>query len=135
MAQKILVVDDEPDILELVAFNLKAEGYEVLTATTGLQALDRARSSLPDLIVLDLMLPELDGLCVCEILHRLPSTAPIPIIMLTAWKSEISRLTGLDTGAEDYITKPFSPRDLVLRVNQTLRAHSDGTGDVSEAFE
>ena len=127
MAQKILVVDDEPDIVELVAFNLEAEGYEVITATNGLEALNAARSSLPDLIVLDLMLPELDGLSVCEILRRLPSTAPIPVIMLTAWKGELSRIIGLDTGAEDYITKPFSPRDLVARVNHALRTRADKT--------
>ncbi len=123
MRQRILVVDDEPDIVELVSFNLKAEGYDVITAANGMEALNQARASLPDLIVLDLMLPEMDGLSVCEILRRLPSTAPIPIIMLTAWKSELSRIIGLDTGAEDYITKPFSPRDLVSRVNHTLRAH------------
>lgn len=123
MAQKILVVDDEPDIVELVAFNLKAEGYEVITAATGPEALNRARAALPDLIVLDLMLPELDGISVCEILHRLPSTAFIPIIMLTAWKSEISRLIGLNIGAAEYITKPFSPRDLVDRVNNLLLHH------------
>lgn len=127
MAQKILVVDDEPDILELLAFNLKAEGFDVITATTGPEALDRARAALPDLIVLDLMLPELDGISVCEILRRLPSTAMIPIIMVTAWKSEISRLIGLNTGAEDYITKPFSPRDLVTRVKNTLIAHDNGS--------
>ena len=125
MRQKILVVDDEPDIVELVAFNLRAEGYEVVTAASGPQALNQARATLPDLIVLDLMLPELDGLSVCEILHRLPSTAPIPIIMLTAWKSEISRLIGLNVGASDYITKPFSPRDLVASVNRTLRFQTD----------
>jgi DNA-binding response OmpR family regulator len=120
MRQKILVVDDEPDILELVSFNLRAEGYDVVTATSGPEALNQARAILPDLIVLDLMIPELDGIAVCEILHRLPSTAPIPIIMLTAWKSELSRLVGLDAGAKDYITKPFSPRDLVSRVNRAL---------------
>src|SRR5580704_10184396 len=123
MRQKILIVDDEPDIIELLTFNLKAEGYEVITAVNGLEALNQARAALPDLIVLDLMIPELDGLAVCEILHRLPSTALIPVIMVTAWKSELSRVIGLDTGAEDYITKPFSPRDLVLRVNKTLRVH------------
>ena len=127
MVQKILVVDDEPDIVELVAFNLQAEGYEVITAANGLDALNAARSSLPDLIILDLMLPELDGLSVCEILRRLPSTAPIPVIMLTAWKGELSRIVGLDTGAEDYITKPFSPRDLVGRVKDALRARGQKT--------
>jgi DNA-binding response OmpR family regulator len=94
-----LVVDDEPDLVELVSFNLRAEGYDVVTAANGLEALDRARAVLPDLIVLDLMMPELDGLSVCEILRRLPSTAPIPVIMLTAWKSELTRIIGMDTGA------------------------------------
>ncbi len=129
MRQKILIVDDEPDIIELLSFNLKAEGYEVITAANGLEALNQARATLPDLIVLDLMLPELDGLAVSEILHRLPSTAPIPVIMLTAWKSEISRVIGLATGAEDYVTKPFSPRDLVTRVNNTLRSNEIKTMD------
>ncbi len=125
MRQKILVVDDEPDMVELLAFNLESEGYEVITAVNGLEALNQARAVLPDLIVLDLMLPELDGIAVCEILRRLPSTAPIPILILTAWKSEASRSVGLASGAEDYMTKPFSPRDLVLRVNQTLRAQEE----------
>lgn len=124
MRYKILVVDDEPDIVELIGFNLRAEGYDVITAANGREALDQARSGLPDLIVLDLMLPEMDGLTVCEILHHLPSTAPIPIIMLTAWKSELARITGLDTGAKEYLTKPFSPRDLVLRINATLRSQA-----------
>jgi len=123
MRRKILVVDDEPDIVELVAFNLKAEGYDVSTASNGLEALDQARALLPDLIVLDLMMPELDGLAVCEILHRLPSTAAIPVIMLTAWQSAVTRKIGLETGAEDYVTKPFSPRDLVVRVNHILQGY------------
>jgi len=125
MPQKILVVDDEPDIVELVAFNLRAEGYDVITAANGMEALNQARAALPDLIVLDLMMPELDGLSVCEILRRLPSTALIPVIMLTAWKSELTRIIGLDTGAEDYVTKPFSPRDLVARVNNALKTHAE----------
>ena len=125
MRHKILVVDDEPDIVELIGFNLRAEGYDVITAANGREALDQARSGLPDLIVLDLMLPEMDGLTVCELLHHLPSTAPIPIIMLTAWKSELTRLIGLDTGAKEYITKPFSPRELVSRINTTLRNQAE----------
>jgi DNA-binding response OmpR family regulator len=112
-------------MVELVSFNLAAEGYDVITAANGMEALNQARSSLPDLIVLDLMMPELDGLSVCEILRRLPSTAPIPVIMLTAWKSELTRIIGLDTGAEDYLTKPFSPRDLVMRVNNALRNRAE----------
>ncbi len=120
MAQKILVVDDEDDLAELMAFNLRQEGYEVIKAATGTEALNRARSSLPDLILLDLMLPELDGMAVCEILRRLPSTAQIPIVMVTAWTSEQSRNLGFEAGAADYVTKPFSPRELVLRVNRVL---------------
>jgi DNA-binding response OmpR family regulator len=125
---KVLVVDDESDMVELVSFNLKSEGYDVISASNGLEALNQAREALPDLIVLDLMLPELDGLAVCEILHRLPSTAKIPIIMLTAWSSELSRVIGLETGADDYMTKPFSPRELMLRVNRTLRSHAEKDG-------
>jgi DNA-binding response OmpR family regulator len=119
------VVDDEPDIVELVAFNLEAEGYEVITATDGMEALNRARATLPDLIVLDLMLPELDGIAVCEILNRLPSTGCIPIIMLTAWRGELTRLIGMEAGAREYLTKPFSPRELVNRVNSTLRMRDE----------
>jgi two-component system alkaline phosphatase synthesis response regulator PhoP len=118
---KILVVDDEPDMIELISFNLKAEGFGVFTAATGPEALNQARAVLPDLIVLDLMLPDLDGVAVCEILHRLPSTAPIPIIIVTAWSSELARIIGLESGAEDYLTKPFSPRELVLRIKNALR--------------
>ena len=121
MTPKILVVDDEPDIVELISFNLKAEGYQIFTAATGPEALNQARAILPDLIVLDLMLPDLDGVAVCEILHRLPSTAPIPIIIVTAWSSELARIIGLEMGAEDYLTKPFSPRELVLRIKHALR--------------
>lgn len=128
MQHKILVVDDEPDIVELIAYNLEAEGYAVITATSGMEALNRARAILPDLIVLDLMLPELDGISVCEILRKLPSTAPIPVIILTAWKGEGARSVGLQTGAEEYMTKPFSPRDLVLRVNRALRSCETNLG-------
>jgi DNA-binding response OmpR family regulator len=135
MHHKILVVDDEPDIVELVSFNLRGEGYDVVTAANGLEALNQARANLPDLIILDLMLPELDGLSVCEILHKLPSTAPIPVIILTAWKGELSRMIGLDTGAEDYITKPFSPRDLVLRVSHALRARQTRMAEADGQLE
>src|SRR6266446_6364478 len=117
---KILVVDDEPDAVELIDFNLKAAGYEVVTAADGNEALKKARSSLPDLIVLDLMLPEVDGMEVCKILRRDPATSHIPIIMVTAKASEIDRVLGLELGADDYVTKPFSPRELVLRVKNLL---------------
>lgn len=116
----ILVVDDEADIVELVAFNLKQEGFEVITAANGWEAVQKARSDLPDLILLDLMLPELDGYAVCEMLRVMPSTASIPVIMLTAWSNEQSRILGLELGADDYVTKPFSPRELMLRVHRVL---------------
>jgi DNA-binding response OmpR family regulator len=113
MKQKILVVDDEPDAVELVAFNVKAAGYEVVTASNGEEALTKARTLLPRLIVLDLMLPEVDGMEVCKVLRRDPRTRGIPIIMLTAKAGEIDRVLGLELGADDYVTKPFSPRELV----------------------
>src|SRR6266480_3706323 len=125
MKQKILVVDDEADALELVTFNLKAAGYEVVTAADGEEALKKARAVLPQLIVLDLMLPEVDGLEVCKILRRDATTRAIPILMLTAKAAEIDRVLGLELGADDYVTKPFSPRELVLRIKKLLqRGHA-----------
>src|SRR6266581_4406677 len=121
MKQKILVADDEPDAIELVEFNLKNAGYDVITAANGAAALKKARSALPNLIVLDLMLPEVDGLEVCKLLRRDPRTRAIPIIMLTAKAAEIDRVLGLELGAEDYVTKPFSPRELLLRIKRLLR--------------
>jgi DNA-binding response OmpR family regulator len=126
---KILVVDDEPEAVELVDFNLKQAGFEVLTAVDGPAALKSARASLPSLIVLDLMLPEIDGLEVCKMLRRDPVTARIPIVMLTAKAAEIDRVLGLELGADDYITKPFSPRELVLRVKKILERGRPGTED------
>ncbi|HXI53036.1 MAG TPA: response regulator transcription factor [Candidatus Saccharimonadales bacterium] len=122
MKQKILVVDDEPDAVELIEFNLKANGYEVATAADGEEALQKARATLPNLIILDLMLPEVDGMEVCKILRRDSRTSGIPIIMLTAKAAEVDRVLGLELGADDYVTKPFSPRELVLRVKRLLRA-------------
>ncbi len=118
---KILVVDDEPDAVELVEFNLKNTGFEVVTAADGAEALKKARASLPDLIVLDLMIPEVDGLEVCKLLRRDAATAGIPILMLTAKAAEIDRVLGLELGADDYVTKPFSPRELMLRIKGLLR--------------
>jgi DNA-binding response OmpR family regulator len=122
MIPKILVVDDEPDALELIKFNLKAAGYDVVTAADGDEALKKARSLLPALIILDLMLPEVDGLEVCKILRRDARVSATPIVMLTAKAAEIDRVLGLELGADDYITKPFSPRELVLRVKRLLRS-------------
>jgi DNA-binding response OmpR family regulator len=118
---KILVVDDEPDAVELIEFNLKSAGFDVVTAADGNDALKKARTFSPDLLILDLMLPEVDGLEVCKVLRRDSATAGLPIIMLTAKAAEIDRVLGLELGADDYITKPFSPRELVLRVKNLLR--------------
>jgi two-component system phosphate regulon response regulator PhoB len=118
---KILVVDDEPEAVELLEFNLKQAGLDVIAAADGAEALRKARSAALSLIVLDLMLPEIDGLEVCKMLRRDPATARIPIIMLTAKAAEIDRILGLELGADDYITKPFSPRELVLRVQKILK--------------
>lgn len=118
---KILVVDDEPEAVELVEFNLEQAGYAVITASDGTEALNKARMNAPELIVLDLMLPEIGGLEVCKMLRRDPATAAIPIIMLTAKAAEIDRVLGLELGADDYITKPFSPRELVLRIKKILQ--------------
>lgn len=118
---KILVVDDEPEAVELVEFNLQQAGFAVITAADGAEALQKARMNPPDLIVLDLMLPEIDGLEVCKMLRRDSATARIPIIMLTAKAAEIDRILGLELGADDYMTKPFSPRELVLRIRKLLQ--------------
>jgi two-component system phosphate regulon response regulator PhoB len=125
MKTKILVVDDEPDALEVLGFKLREAGYTPVFAKDGARAIALARDERPDLVVLDLMLPEVDGLEVCKILRRDPATASIPIIMLTARAAEMDRVLGLELGADDYVTKPFSPRELVIRIRKQLaRAHS-----------
>ncbi|NQU44186.1 response regulator [bacterium] len=119
--ENILVVEDEEDILELVSYKLSKEGYGVTGVASGEEALKTARERLPDLVVLDLMLPGLDGLEVCRILKNDPSTHHIPIVMLTAKGEEADIVTGLEIGADDYIPKPFSPRVLVARIRAVLR--------------
>jgi len=119
--EKILVVDDEEDILELVRYNLAKEGYQVACVTSGEQALREAKEGSPDLILLDLMLPGLDGLDVCKQLKSDHVTSVIPIIMLTAKGEDADIVTGLELGAEDYVTKPFSPRVLLARLRACLR--------------
>ncbi|MGH7944129.1 MAG: response regulator transcription factor [Opitutaceae bacterium] len=120
MKPKILIVDDEPEALDILGFKLKESGFNPLFAKDGAQALQLARDAHPSLIVLDLMLPEIDGLEVCKILRRDPGTAGIPILMLTARAAEMDRVLGLELGADDYVTKPFSPRELVLRIKKLL---------------
>jgi len=121
---KILVVDDEPDIIELVEFNLKQAGYAVSTATDGTEAFKKARTQPPSLIILDVMLPEIDGFEICKTLRLDKVTENIPIIMLTAKTAEIDRVLGLELGADDYLTKPFSLQELLLRIKKILtRVH------------
>jgi len=122
--ERILVVDDEEDILELVGYNLRKEGYEVECVDTGEKALNAARSRVPDLIVLDLMLPGANGLEVCRILKNDPATTHVAIVMLTARGEEADIVAGLELGADDYVTKPFSPRVLAARVRAVLRRKS-----------
>jgi two-component system, OmpR family, alkaline phosphatase synthesis response regulator PhoP len=124
--ERILVVDDEEDLLELVNYNLSREGYRVDTVGTGEAALTSARRNMPDLIVLDLLLPNVDGLEVCRLLKNDPQTKTIPIIMLTAKGEESDMVTGLELGADDYMTKPFSPRVLLARIKAILRRKAQG---------
>ncbi|MEI6290470.1 MAG: response regulator transcription factor [Chloroflexota bacterium] len=133
MAKKILVIDDEPKILEICQDYLRASSFEVITARDGIQGLHLSRIEKPDLIVLDLMMPGMDGLDVCRSLRR---EGNIPIIMLTARVEESDKLVGLELGADDYLTKPFSPRELVARVRVVLRRSSgDNTSDIIRVGE
>ncbi len=119
--ERILVVDDEEDLLELIHYNLAKDGYRVSCVASGERALQEARNQVPDLIVLDLMLPRVDGLEVCRQLKADPKTKHVPIIMLTAKTEEADVVTGLEMGAADYVTKPFSPRVLLARIKAVLR--------------
>ena len=121
LASSILIVDDEPSICELLAFNLDKAGFHTVKADNGNTALELTRTTKPDLIVLDVMLPGIDGMEVCRILKGQSHTAGIPIIMLTAKNDEVDKIIGLELGADDYMTKPFSPRELVARVKAVLR--------------
>src|SRR6187549_4175058 len=128
--KRILVIEDEQDVIDLLTLNLqKAGGFTISTATDGAVGLRKAREESPALIILDLMLPKMPGLEVCKVLKNDPATKHIPIIMLTAKAEEIDRIVGLEFGADDYVTKPFSPRELVLRVNAILRR---GKGEAGE---
>ena len=131
MSERILVVDDEPDLLELVRMNLSQAGFEVDTALDGATALRALRAERPDLVVLDLMLPDVSGTDLCRQLRSDPAFAELPIIMLTARADEVDRVVGFELGADDYVTKPFSPRELVLRVRAVLRRRIPGSADAS----
>ncbi len=121
VAKKVLVVEDDKDILQLVKLYLDNEGFRTVTAANGVEALKQVKSEHPDLVVLDLMLPEIDGLEVCKKLRVAPQTAKVPIIMLTAKSEESDTVVGLELGADDYVGKPFSPRALVARIKALFR--------------
>jgi len=122
MRKKLLIVEDNTELLELMRLGLKQAGFSISTATNGLDALKKARSISPDLIILDLILPELDGFAVCETLKRSPDTAAIPIILLTGLSSEFTRYAGIESGADEYVTKPISPEQLVPKIERRLQA-------------
>jgi two-component system, OmpR family, alkaline phosphatase synthesis response regulator PhoP len=125
MTVKILIIDDEPSIVNLVSAYLKPEGYEVFTASDGITGLKAAKTFKPDLVVLDLMLPGLDGI---ELLSRLRRESDVYVILLTARTEETDKIVGLSVGADDYVTKPFSPRELVARIKSALRRLNSGSG-------
>ncbi|OGW27449.1 MAG: DNA-binding response regulator [Nitrospirae bacterium GWC2_42_7] len=123
--KKILVVDDEPDIVELVTYNLRKEGFDVSSAVDGTDALARIRKEKFDFVILDLMLPGIQGIEICRIMRSDPLMKNIPIIMLTAKGEEVDKILGLEMGADDYITKPFSPRELLARIKTVMRRTSE----------
>ncbi|MBD3232895.1 MAG: response regulator, partial [candidate division Zixibacteria bacterium] len=129
--ETILIIEDDRDILELVDYNLSKEGYKTICLTSGEQAVNIAKSKTPNLILLDLMLPDLDGLEVCKILKNDPKTSHIPIVMLTAKGEESDIVTGLELGADDYITKPFSVKVLIARIRAAFRRKVSSTDDTS----
>jgi two-component system, OmpR family, phosphate regulon response regulator PhoB len=128
--ERVLIVDDDPDIQRLVSYNLSQAGFQVATAATGRTALETVHKDPPDLIILDVMLPDVDGLEVCRIVRQNDNSRRIPIIMLTARTEEIDRVVGFELGADDYVMKPFSPRELVLRVKSILRRIGEDRSDV-----
>ncbi len=119
--QKILIVEDEKDIAEMIEYNLKKEGYTTFAVLNGEEAISLAKKERPDLVLLDLMLPDIDGFEVCKRLKKNAVTGQIPIIMLTAKSQEVDKVTGLELGADDYVTKPFSPRELIARIKVVFR--------------
>ncbi len=134
--KKILVVDDEKDIVELVAFNLEREGFTVFRAYDGQKAWERVNKEKPDLVILDLMMPEMPGMEVCRRIRRQETTALLPIIMLTAKSDPIDKILGLEIGADDYITKPFHIRELIARVRAVLRrSERRNDPDLIESFD
>lgn len=132
---KILLVDDEPDILEIVGYNLSAEGYEVFTAKNGLEGVAKAKKKKPHLIILDVMMPEMDGIEACEIIRRTEGLEDIIITFLTARGEDYSQMAGFDAGADDYITKPIKPKVLVSKVKALLRRLKNEEQEVEDIFK
>ncbi len=128
--KKILIADDEPDILEIIQFNLQQEGYEVITAKNGDEAIDKAKKTSPDLIILDIMMPGKNGIEVCNILRMMPAFRDTLIIFLSAMSDETTEIKGLETGADDYLTKPISPKVLLSKVNALFRRLNKDTGTI-----
>ncbi|MGE4505961.1 MAG: response regulator [Desulfovibrionaceae bacterium] len=133
--ERILIVEDHEDTRELLKYNLEAAGFEVRTASDGHSGLEAAREGRPALVILDLMLPGIDGLEICRRLKKEPGTSQTPVIMLTAKGEEVDRIVGLELGADDYVVKPFSPRELMLRVKAVLRRAVSGDDDKPSLFE
>ena len=128
---KILLVDDEPDILEILSYNLSSEGYSISTASNGVEAVKKAKKFLPDLIIMDVMMPEMDGIEACEKIRILPELRDTIITFLTARGEDYSQVAGFEAGADDYITKPIKPKVLVSKIKSLLRRLNDATPDVS----
>lgn len=128
--KKILVVEDQADLLEIMRLHFKEEGFATATATDGVEAVRKARSMGPDLILLDVMLPELDGFAVCELLRKDPNTQRIPILMVSGLSGQLPRCAGIEAGATDFVTKPVTPANLVLRVRQIFEQRAAAEGCV-----
>jgi len=133
--QKILVVDDEPDIVELIAYNLKREGYQVYTASNGQEAVSTAKRIMPDLVILDVMMPKMDGIEACRILRAMPEFKSTFMVFLTARSEEYSEIAGFNVGADDYIAKPIKPRALLSRINAILRRNAQPEEVPAEKLE
>lgn len=133
--QKILIVDDEPDILELIEYNLNKEGYHVFTASNGQEAVAEAKKVLPDLIILDVMMPKMDGIEACRIMRTMPEFKTTFMVFLTARSEEYSEIAGFNVGADDYIAKPIKPRALVSRINAILRRNQPSDDSAENKLE
>jgi two-component system, OmpR family, alkaline phosphatase synthesis response regulator PhoP len=131
--KKILVVEDQADLLELLRLQFKEEGFAIATATNGMEAVKKARSLVPDLILLDVMLPELDGFAVCELLRRDPATSSIPVIMVSGLPGQLPRCAGIESGATDFVTKPVTPADLVTKVKDLFLQRSTSSASIQAA--